>query len=449
MLPLRAAVCLLALAHAGSGAGDGARGAGPERSVLDVQPPSEELRTDGSNDLGFSADPRPAPATEGAGAGAAVSRLWGVADATARAGRLFLHTIDKHAFHGQVLRYEASGAGGPAVPLPRWLTFDRATATFAGVPARRERGPQLVTLRAVGADGSAARDRFMIDVLLDTESTHEHSPADPIDALSDDFDGCHDGSATTVGSVYFDFVFGSLSGAERIEVLQAVARELRVDAELIHVATHTGSLPLDDPATVEAGPGVKAARAQRLTRFSWKVGCGEQLDPARRWSLEAVRADSRLSQLSAAAGRPAVGWTLQTRHSSRHRRQADNSGDHYDEDYYYEDYDLFDGEGEDVRRGEVYDGRLDETYDDSFHEIYDASDPEERVVPTLASPAFQGPPASPVYPPPRISAPVLLSRMSTPIPVTVLPTVYSPDGLEPSRVVEEPPMSPYPGHAHS
>ena len=102
LLPLGAAVCLLALARTGAGAGDGA--AEPEqRSVLEVPRLSEEVRTDGSDDLGFSTEPEPA-----ADSGAGVSRLWGVADTTAHPGRLFVHPIDRHAFHGEVSRYEVS-----------------------------------------------------------------------------------------------------------------------------------------------------------------------------------------------------------------------------------------------------------------------------------------------------------------------------------------------------
>ena len=91
LLPLGAAVCLLALAHTGAGAG----AAEPSHSVLEDPLFIEEVGTDGSADLG----------SESAG----VSRLWGVADTTAVVGRLFVHHIDRHAFHGHVSRYQVRG----------------------------------------------------------------------------------------------------------------------------------------------------------------------------------------------------------------------------------------------------------------------------------------------------------------------------------------------------
>ena len=109
MLRLRAVVCLLALAQTGAGAG----AAEPGRSVLEVPLTGDEVRTDGSDDLGFSAESESAvsavPGSEHPRPG--VTRLWGVADTTAPVGRLFVHAIDKHAFQGDITRYEVSFTG--------------------------------------------------------------------------------------------------------------------------------------------------------------------------------------------------------------------------------------------------------------------------------------------------------------------------------------------------
>ncbi|XP_037093314.1 uncharacterized protein LOC119113088 [Pollicipes pollicipes] len=113
-----------------------------QQRVLDVRPLSEEVHTDGTDDLGFSARSEPLPDDQ-------LKRMWGVSDATARAGRLFVHTIDKDAFHGAVERYEVGGATADA-PLPGWLTFDAGARAFTGVPLPAELGPHLVTVTARG-----------------------------------------------------------------------------------------------------------------------------------------------------------------------------------------------------------------------------------------------------------------------------------------------------------
>ena len=73
----------------------------PASRLLHVhQPAEEEVRTDSTDDLGFSSAGRPPDQL--------VTRLWGVSDATARAGRLFLHAIDKDAFQGPAVGFEVS-----------------------------------------------------------------------------------------------------------------------------------------------------------------------------------------------------------------------------------------------------------------------------------------------------------------------------------------------------
>lgn len=69
------------------------------RRVLEVKPLSEAVRTDAGGDLGFSSVGDDA-------ARVPIKRLWGVSDATARAGRLFLHTIDKNAFQGPIRHFK-------------------------------------------------------------------------------------------------------------------------------------------------------------------------------------------------------------------------------------------------------------------------------------------------------------------------------------------------------
>ncbi|XP_043247146.1 dystroglycan-like [Amphibalanus amphitrite] len=382
--------------------------------VLSVPPISdqEHVRTDGTDDLGFSGSVRLDTDP--------LKRLWGVSDATARAGRLFVHAIDRDAFQGSVERFEVGGAKGTS-PLPRWLTFDAARRTFSGVPLVSDLGPHIVSVRAIGPHGATATDRFMVDVVREPDA----DPANRLVALDGETGEvrCAGDTATTFLSVYFDVPPQSLDGAQRLALLRAVADRLQVDASSTDVA-ETTSLPLDGPSVLEAAAAAGGRHAGPLTSLSWRVGCSGRLRAEWRSTLQALRSDSHLGQLAAAAGRPASGWVLTARApTGRHRREIDGSGAGYsDDDYSYDDYDY------------SYDAYI---YEDDY--------PASRVVPSLATPSLGAPPSSPVYDPPRVWASVSLSGMSTPVPVPVRPTIY-PGGLEPSGRVPDWDAPPPPHH---
>ncbi|XP_037093320.1 dystroglycan-like [Pollicipes pollicipes] len=248
----------------------------------------------------------------------------------------------------------------------------------------------------------------MVDVVLESDSGHAGAPLD-WDEDSGEL-SCADGSASTVVALYFDVAPQTLDGAARLRMLRALAAAVHVEPEVMHVTSHSGAMPLEDESVLEAGAGSHTRQSRQLTVFSWKVGCSEQVHPNRRRSVQAVQADLRMERLAAAADRPAVGWLMYARQpTGRHRRQVDGSGDFGDDDYDY-------------------------NYDDN----YDYGDPVTHVVPPLASPTFSGPPASPAYPPPRVTASAVWPRVSTPIPVAAVPTRYYPDSLQPSRTDDGP-----------
>ena len=58
-----------------------------------------------------------------------------------------------------------------------------------------------------------------------------------------------------------------------------------------------------------------------VSRGCPQVGCGDRLEPSRRWSLAALRQDQRLLQLSSAVGQEAAGWTLESRQTLHRRRR--------------------------------------------------------------------------------------------------------------------------------
>ena len=64
---------------------------------------------------------------------------------------------------GDSLSYDAALADGS--PLPAWLAFDAAAATFAGTPGNDDVGTLEITVVATDGEGESANDSFALDVL--------------------------------------------------------------------------------------------------------------------------------------------------------------------------------------------------------------------------------------------------------------------------------------------
>jgi uncharacterized delta-60 repeat protein len=102
----------------------------------------------------------------------------GVDDQTALEGEVFNYAAPTDAFHdadGDTLSFSASLADG--TPLPEWLVFDAATATFSGMPADTDFGTRQVSVQA--SDGVAAVNAtFQLEIsteFIEALRSPEHS----------------------------------------------------------------------------------------------------------------------------------------------------------------------------------------------------------------------------------------------------------------------------------
>ena len=102
----------------------------------------------------------------------------GVNDQTALAGEVFHYAVPTEAFHdadGDTLSFTARLADGS--PLPAWLVFDAATATFSGTPADADFGTRQVSVQA--SDGVAnVNATFQLEIstdFIEALRSHEHS----------------------------------------------------------------------------------------------------------------------------------------------------------------------------------------------------------------------------------------------------------------------------------
>ncbi|MGM0452304.1 MAG: FG-GAP-like repeat-containing protein, partial [Thermodesulfobacteriota bacterium] len=90
----------------------------------------------------------------------------GIPNQTANAGRAYSHAISDRAFDdtddGGSLAYSAALADGS--PLPGWLGFDPATATFSGTPAAGNAGTLTVRVTAEDTDARTGTDTFELAV---------------------------------------------------------------------------------------------------------------------------------------------------------------------------------------------------------------------------------------------------------------------------------------------
>lgn len=345
-----------------------------------------------------------------------VRRLWGVADTEASVGRLFSYPIPADAFEGDVVQYQVKG-------LPSWMHWDSHRGVVEGVPRPADRGHHYVTIRAEGKDGSQAKDVFAVDV-VDLPGT----------TLSREV-GCHPKEDVTVLSVILDAHLPALESKARVRLLRSAIKFLRAKEVSLVSAPHDSD-PLADDSAILAGPGSArpgstGRRSESLSQLQWAVGCGGEVSKTKQIEVDHTEATSKSGELQRALSVPVLGWHVtQVNPSSRRvRRQAESSGDYYDNEENYDDYDYEYAEGDEEEGEKV---------------LFDYDEPETRVIPSLATPIF--PEASATYP--GHGGYSDGSLHFSPVPIST--PVYVP--VKPTRVVEASPTvtyeTVYPTDAH-
>jgi len=58
--------------------------------------------------------------------------------------------------------------------LPRWLHWDDAAFTLLGVPSKKDTGNYHLSVTAVGKNGNAAKDQFVVQVIPEKQEELKH-----------------------------------------------------------------------------------------------------------------------------------------------------------------------------------------------------------------------------------------------------------------------------------
>lgn len=336
-----------------------------------------------SGALGQTADesikPRKGPkkALSGLHVSKKVTRHWGVPDMEAVVGRTFSFRIPEDAFSGPVTSYSVSS-------LPPWLQWEPSLHSIVGVPPRGAAGRQhLVAVAAHGPSGTAAKDTFAVTARRDA------GPPSP---------EC--GRLVTLVAASWD----SLSPVGRVAAAAAFAAVTGLEQQAVSV-------------TPVRGPG---SRRQRGAAANLELKATVPCSSLTRITDLRLTGPAELTQLM--PGSPAVlAWRMITPHHAsapqphpRAKRSPQDTGEYdypaydYNYDYEYDDYDPNEAD---------YSGAEQER-------------PDERVVPSLATPT----PALPPSAPPTLGGDSLLPPVLRPVPIST--PVYVP--VKPTRVVVEP-----------
>ncbi|CAL4108520.1 unnamed protein product [Meganyctiphanes norvegica] len=353
--------------------------------------------------------------SDGSSSGEPVTRLWGVPDTTTTVGTLFSMAVPNDAFDGDVQHYQLKG-------VPSWLHWDGHRRVLEGVARPADRGHHYITIKAVGADGTKAKDVFSVDV-TEMSSTQ-------ISRAS----GCSNKVDLTLASIVIDKSVAAMDAKTRARTLRAASKFLGVK-KLSLTSVVQDLDPLADDDAILTGPGSSSHSGHGgMSQIQWVVGCGGEVSSSQHGTVDRLEATAKDGTLEQAIDLPVLGWTVVQVHAKtrRVRRQIDYSGDY---PFDYKNYEYSDLEYD-------YDGDYDGDYEEEEY-----NEPDARVVPTLASPVFPDAPSATIYEyPGRESRPDYASMrpvpISTPIYVPVKPTKVV--TIEASPTLAQPSESVYP-----
>ncbi|XP_076041303.1 dystroglycan [Oratosquilla oratoria] len=293
--------------------------------------------------------------------------------------------------------------------LPSWMNFDRYRRVLEGVPLSVDRGHNYVTITAMNKHGDSAKDVVAIDVTL------LHGAEKVLNL------GCRPGKDVTMLTVQLDVNVSSLDTKARVRILRAFASFLKLEtvAKAALMPQPADYDPLSD--SIIAGPGsAQGQKAMRTSLLQLPVGCEGEINRKQQAIVDQVEAAAKNGTLQEILSFPVLGWHVtQVSSTSRIRRQVDYSG-------------YYDGEIENRDFGDYY---------DYFVEDYD-EEPEERVIPSLATPVLLEPTAT--FVPghntfPHSEVPQYVSPVLRPVPIST--PVYV--AVKPTRVVDASPVVVY------
>lgn len=139
----------------------------------------------------------------------------GIADQTVAANAALNFTIPADAFADpdDTLTFTAVRAGN--LPLPAWLTFNTATATFSGTPIGTDFGPITITVTATDSAGLTVSDDFVLDVTPDVPGNA--TPETLTGNANSNYVAGGGGEDTLTGLAGNDVIFGNALGTPGAE----------------------------------------------------------------------------------------------------------------------------------------------------------------------------------------------------------------------------------------
>ncbi|EEC19072.1 dystroglycan, putative, partial [Ixodes scapularis] len=294
----------------------------------------------------------------------AVTRQFGLPDSTVAAGHLFNYTIPRDSFSGGKHRFEVAEAGERQ--LPRWMQFE--SPTLSGVPLVADIGQHYISVKAIAENPddevAEARDVFSVDVV-----EHQSSRSNPeLPAAS-----CPAGNPVAMATVTVDADANDLRPHERARLLTGLARFLEVAVAEASMAPMAPDEPAYDNSALMAGAGDSPSRLTAGLRLRWRVGCSSDVEPHHAAALKRLEASAEDGSLARLLGHPVVGWHVSSVQPAVRRARAHS--------HYIGGTPLVPAPLPTVvatETGNVIGERPMAT-------------PETRIVPTMASPIFDGP----------------------------------------------------------
>ncbi|XP_034946402.1 dystroglycan isoform X1 [Chelonus insularis] len=237
-----------------------------------------------------------------------VERLWSLPDVTTTTGHVFKLKIPKQAFGGSITHYEVRGRNNK--PLPRWLSFDEATFTLMGVPAKEDIGPHYVSVKAYGmANNDAADDVFTIQV-IEKYQTDKHK---------DEKISC-DLTKQTLMTLVLDVRFDDLKPDKKVKALEKLANHLGFHVSALSMSGSSlndkEDNKIDNFTIISTGPGSNVKHRRRKDKHStfiqWQVGCEGHLWKHQADLLKIIKKQTKDKTLTKTLHSPVAYWQVTT-----------------------------------------------------------------------------------------------------------------------------------------
>jgi len=202
------------------------------------------------------------------------------------------------------------------------LYFDAERKLIEGVPQIDDVGKtvQIAVSITEKSDNDLQQmltytDTFEIRVAEESSNIVERDVSSLSDAISDDTAPrsirCLPGTAVTTATLVVDADVMRMTGAERSQMLKAIAAHLELPVSGLRLTAASGNTPIDDGSALVAGagnvPSTSTDESRPKTLVQWEVGCGNVFS-AHMAVLQRVETTALDGSMASAIGRGVIGW---------------------------------------------------------------------------------------------------------------------------------------------